>query len=165
MRKLGMKVAKFYNGVFYGSTMNGDEDRYGYVSKVDCSEMAYALLERNIALVSPMGRDRWNYCLNLNADDAAIALAIAMNASNVLLMTDVDGIKVNGKAEPKLSVSDLKSLIELKVVNGGMIAKARASIQAAEAGISVNIVNGNSEEALKCVLEGKSCGTVICAEK
>jgi acetylglutamate kinase len=66
--------------------------------------------------------------LNINADDAAAALVPVLSASGLVLLTDVPGLKgADGAVIPRLSASDVESLIASGVVTGGMIPKARAS--------------------------------------
>jgi acetylglutamate kinase len=161
LRRHRLETAPFLYGVFHGNTMEEATGRYGYITRMECLEVAYALLDGKTAVLAPIGTDAHGGKLNLNADDAAVAAAMALGASDVILTTDVDGIFAEGRLIPEIQVSQLEELMEARVVNGGMIAKARACIQAANAGVSVRIVNGNSSEAVGLALEGNACGTVV----
>ncbi len=156
LRAYGLEVTPFLGGVFFGNAMDGT-GRYGRITRVDCSEVMHALLGSKVAVLSPLGADQHGGKLNLNADDAAVSAAIALGASEVVLATDVDGIFMGKELITEIRVSQLEELMEAKIISGGMIAKARACIQAAEAGVSVRIANGNY---IWLALERK-CGTVV----
>jgi acetylglutamate kinase len=71
---------------------------------------------------------------NVNADDAAAAIAGALQAAELLFISDVPGVMVEGVPQPTLSVGALDTLIELGVAADGMAAKLRAAAAALEAG-------------------------------
>jgi acetylglutamate kinase len=72
--------------------------------------------------------------LNVNADDAAAAVAGALRAVELLLVTDVPGVQVDGAVQPALEVGDVETLIELGAATDGMAAKLRAATAALRAG-------------------------------
>jgi acetylglutamate kinase len=163
LHAFGYDAAPFLYGVFFGDTIE-DTGRYGRITRTECPEVMHALLKSRIAVLSPMGTDSCGGKLNLNADDAAVSAAIALGASEVILATDVDGIFADGELITEIKVSRLEGLMEARIISGGMIAKARACIQAAEAGVLVRIVNGNCSEAVQLALDGKDCGTTVLPE-
>lgn len=71
---------------------------------------------------------------NVNADDAAAAIAGALQAAELLLVSDVPGVQVDGALRPALDVGEIETLIELGVVADGMAAKLRAATTALRAG-------------------------------
>lgn len=71
---------------------------------------------------------------NVNADDAAAAIAGALGALELLLVSDVAGVQVDGAVRPVLDAGDVETLIELGVAAGGMAAKLRAATAALRAG-------------------------------
>jgi acetylglutamate kinase len=73
--------------------------------------------------------------LNVNADQAAAAVAAALDAEELLFISNVPGVAVDGVAQPTLAVAEIEPLIELGVATGGMAAKLRAAAQALEAGV------------------------------
>ena len=73
--------------------------------------------------------------LNVNADQAAAAIAAALNAQELLFVSDVPGVTVDGVPQPTLSAAEVEPLIELGVASGGMAAKLRAAAQALSAGV------------------------------
>src|SRR5712691_2272255 len=72
--------------------------------------------------------------LNVNADDAAAAVAGALRAAELLLVSDVPGVEVDGAVRPALEAGDVETLIELGVAADGMAAKLRAATAALRAG-------------------------------
>jgi acetylglutamate kinase len=72
--------------------------------------------------------------LNVNADAAAAAVAGALRAAELLLVTDVPGVQVDGVVRPDLEAGDVETLIELGAATDGMAAKLRAATAALRAG-------------------------------
>jgi len=73
--------------------------------------------------------------LNVNADHAAAAIASALEADELLFVSDVPGVTVDGLAEPIVAASEIEPLIAAGVVAGGMAAKLRAAARALGAGV------------------------------
>ncbi len=73
--------------------------------------------------------------LNVNSDQAAAAIAAALGAQELLFVSDVPGVTVDGVTQPALSAAEVEPLIELGVASGGMAAKLRAAAQALSAGV------------------------------
>lgn len=71
---------------------------------------------------------------NVNADDAAAAIAGALHAAELLLVSDVPGVHVEGGLRPTLEVDEIETLVELGVAADGMAAKLRAAATALRAG-------------------------------
>ncbi len=73
--------------------------------------------------------------LNVNADQAAAAIAAALEADELLFVSDVPGVNIDGVAQPTLAAGEIEPMIELGVASGGMAAKLRAAAQALKAGV------------------------------
>ncbi len=71
---------------------------------------------------------------NVNADAAAAAIAGALHAAELLFVSDVPGVQVDGAVQPALEAGDVETLIELGAATGGMAAKLRAAAAALRAG-------------------------------
>jgi acetylglutamate kinase len=100
--------------------------------------------------------------LNVNADTAAGAIAAAIGARWLVLLTDVAGVRSgDGEVASHLQASEAAMLIESGVIEGGMIPKAQACLTAAEAGCESVIVDGREEHALLRTIEGQMTGTTI----
>jgi acetylglutamate kinase len=72
--------------------------------------------------------------LNVNADAAAAAIAGALHAAELLLISDVAGVQLDGLLRPTLEAGDVEVLIDSGAVTGGMTAKLRAATAALRAG-------------------------------
>ncbi|HVH67998.1 MAG TPA: acetylglutamate kinase [Gemmatimonadales bacterium] len=72
--------------------------------------------------------------LNINADDAAAAVAGALRAAELLFVSDVPGVLLDGVVRPALETGEIETLIELGAAAGGMAAKLRAATTALRAG-------------------------------
>ncbi len=72
--------------------------------------------------------------LNINADLAAAAIAASLRAAELLLVSDVRGVVVDGVTQPTLATSEIAALIEQGVATGGMAAKLRAAALALQTG-------------------------------
>jgi acetylglutamate kinase len=72
--------------------------------------------------------------LNVNADDAASAVAAALGASELLFVSDIPGVAVGGVAQPEIAVADIEGLIASGIARDGMAAKLRAAAAALRGG-------------------------------
>jgi acetylglutamate kinase len=94
------------------------------------------LLDAGITpVVSPVSRGPDGGALNVNADDAAAAVASALGADRFLLVSNVPGVLGEGGVLPEIGTRQLERLIADGVVSGGMIPKVRAGMRAAGAGV------------------------------
>ena len=73
--------------------------------------------------------------LNVNADQAAAAIAAALGAEELLFVSDVPGVNIDGVAQPTLADGEIETMIEQGIASGGMAAKLRAAAQALRAGV------------------------------
>jgi acetylglutamate kinase len=87
---------------------------------------------------------------NVNADEAAGAIAASLGAAKLLMLTDVEGVKdADRKLLRQLSADDARKLIAEGTVSEGMIPKVECCIRAAEAGVErVHIVDGRIRHAI-----------------
>ena len=107
-----------------------------------------------IPVIAPIGVSESGQTYNINADTVAGALAGALNAKRMLLLTDVAGVlDANGELVRQLSVAEARAAIADGVATGGMIPKLETAIAAVEAGVeAVVILDGRRPHALLVVL-------------
>jgi acetylglutamate kinase len=107
----------------------------GDVVAVRASLLQSLLLAGLTPVVAPMapGPDG-GLPLNVNADGAAAAIASALRATELLFVSDVPGVSVDGAIQPSLAAGDIEALIELGAATDGMAAKLRAAAVAIDAG-------------------------------
>lgn len=100
-------------------------------------DVLHRLLEMDIVpVVSPVSRGPDGGALNVNADDAASALASALGCRRFLMVSNVPGVLANGDVLGNLTVDGLETLIAEGTVSGGMIPKVRAAMRAAGGGVA-----------------------------
>ena len=87
-----------------------------------------------IAPMAPDAGDGSATPLNVNADEAAAAIAGALRAAELLFVSDVPGVQADGVVEPVLDAGDVESLIEIGTASEGMAVKLRAASAALRAG-------------------------------
>jgi acetylglutamate kinase len=111
----------------------------GTPSDVRATLMQHLLAGGFCPVVSPLARDRDSSAggvLNVNGDDAAAAIAVALGASELLLISDVDGVLVDGVALTQLDADGARELMRSGVARGGMAAKLEAALGALARGVA-----------------------------
>jgi acetylglutamate kinase len=106
-----------------------------------------------IPVIAPLGAGQKGETYNVNGDTAAGAIAAALKADRLLLLTDVDGVKnLEGDILTELTSDQIISLIKDGVIAGGMIPKTETALKAIENGVrAVVILDGRAPNA--CLLE------------
>ena len=130
------------------------------------------LLEKDfLPIVAPIGMDEDFVTYNINADDAACAIAKAVNAEKLAFLTDIEGV-YKDKDDPstlisELTVTEAKELISDGFIGGGMLPKLGNCIDAIENGVSrVHIIDGRLAHCLLLeIFTNKGIGTAILSEK
>ncbi len=138
----------------------------GVISSVDTSEISTLVKNGKVPVVSPIASDSFGTSgFNVNADLAAAAIAGALDAQWLIIMTDVEGIYRNWPDRASLIASI--SAHELKSIKSsfseGMAPKVQACLDAIEAGAkAVRIIDGTDPSALENALLGEG-GTLVVA--
>ena len=122
----------------------------GEPSAVDTTIIETATAAGMIPVVAPIGTGEDGHTYNINADTMAGALAAALGAARLLLLTDVDGVlDKEGKLLTDLTPADIAELRADGTISGGMIPKVQACIEAVEAGVgSAHMVDGRIPHVL-----------------
>ena len=113
----------------------------------DLAEKAY------IPVIAPLGTGEDGQTYNINGDTAAGAVAAALKADRLLLLTDVSGGKnADGEVVTELTASQIRELTEVGVIAGGMIPKTETALDAIEGGVRAAVIlDGRAPNA--CLLE------------
>lgn len=155
-----LKVTKKYS--------NGEDIGFvGEVTEVN-AEILWDLLEKDfLPIVCPVGMDERFHTYNINADDAACAIARAMNAEKLAFLTDIEGVYKDPR-DPEtliseLQISEARALMEEGFIGGGMLPKLNNCIDAIENGVSrVHILDGRIAHCLLLeIFTNKGIGTAI----
>ncbi len=84
-----------------------------------------------VPVVSPVSSDAQGGAVNVNADEAALALARAVGARSLVYLSDVDGVKVGGGLAETITSSEAQRFIDDGTITGGMALKVRVALEAA----------------------------------
>jgi acetylglutamate kinase len=124
------------------------------------------LVAGQLPVVAPLARDETGVVCNVNADDAAAGLAAGLSARQLVLMTDVDGVRdSSGGRLARMGAAEAERMISDGVIAGGMVPKVRAALSAlALPGAEAVIADGSAPGALARALSDPSFGTRIRAE-
>jgi acetylglutamate kinase len=117
-----------------------------------------------IPVVAPIGAGRNGETFNVNGDTAAGAIAAAMKADRLLLLTDVAGVKdASGAVLTQLAAADVRALTASGAISGGMIPKTATALAAIEGGVrAVVILDGRAPHAVLLELfTSHGAGTLI----
>ncbi len=143
----------------------------GEVKKVNAS-ILFDLLEKDfLPVVCPVGMDEEYHTYNINADDAACAIARAVKAEKLAFLTDIEGV-YKDPADSKTLISELwveeaQKLMKEGYIGGGMLPKLANCIDAIENGVSrVHILDGRIPHCLLLeIFTNKGIGTAILNKK
>lgn len=124
------------------------------------------LVTGQVAVVAPLARDEQGIVCNVNADDAAGGIAAGLGARQLVLLTDVDGIRdAAGERIDAISAADAEALIASGVIEGGMVPKVRAALAALTwPGTEAVIADSAAPKALERALGDPTFGTRVTAE-
>ncbi len=143
-----------------------DLGQVGSVQKIDPSVITEIENGFFIPVIAPVGVSDTGESLNINADFVASAVAGALKAEKLILMTDVEGVKdASGKLMTAVKAGDIATLIANGVVHGGMIPKLQCTLQALENGVhTAHIIDGRVIHALLLeIFTDTGVGTLISA--
>lgn len=151
---------------------NGQDIGYvGEITKVNGQILLDLLADDFLPIVCPIGLDEDFNTYNINADDAACAVAEALHAEKLTFLTDIEGV-YRDKEDPtslisELHVSEAEKLISNGFVGGGMIPKLKNCIDAIENGVNrVHILDGRIPHSLLLeIFTKKGIGTAILREE
>jgi acetylglutamate kinase len=118
-----------------------------------------------VPVVAPLARDEEGVVCNVNADDAAAGIAAGLGARQLVLMTDVDGIRDgDGDKLDTITPEEAEALIADGTIGGGMVPKVRAALAAlAWEGSEAIIADGSADGALARALGDPTFGTRVSA--
>ena len=125
------------------------------------------LVGGQVPVVAPLARDEQGIVCNVNADDVAAGIAAGLGARQLVLLTDVDGVRgPDGTRLATLTAGEAEALIESGVIAGGMVPKIRAALAAlAWEGAEAVIADSGAPHALTRALDDPTFGTRITATR
>lgn len=134
-------------------TISAELGRVGKVTKVDATILKSTTETGVIPVVCTVANDTHGESLNINADSAAAAIAVAIDATKLILLTDTDGVLASkddaASRISQLDVAEARAMVADGRADRGMIPKLEAAIQALEHGVDrVHMINGGTPNAL-----------------
>ena len=133
----------------------------GRITKANGALLHLLTANGYVPVVACVAGDRAGNIYNVNADQMASACAMAFQATQLIFLTDVEGVLDGAKQLlPSLTASASEYLIASGIAAGGMQAKLNAALAALEGGVEqVRIAPGAADNALERILEGEEIGT------
>ncbi len=176
VQSLGVKAVGISGkdgGLLQVTKKSSDGEDIGFVGEIRqvTPKILEDLLEKDfLPIVCPIGMDADFQTYNINADDAACAIASAMNAEKLAFLTDIEGVYKDPKDQAslisELHVHEAQKLITQGNVGGGMIPKLNNCINAIQEGVNrVHILDGRIPHSLLLeIFTNKGIGTAILRE-
>lgn len=139
-----------------GADENNEPLDWGYVGKVnhvDVEPIQAYLKSEIVPVITPLGKGPKGHLYNINADDAATAVAVALKARKLVFLTDVPGLLRDQEDKTSLisslHLSEVDELIERGVIAGGMLPKIKGMVGAVKSGIrKAHIIDSSMPHSL-----------------
>ncbi len=143
------------DGACVRATLKGDGSlgRVGSVSHVDPTLLVSLMSSGVVPVLAPVSLGEDGGALNVNADEVALAVAVAIGADRLVMVSDVGGVLVDGQVVLTMDAFDASELVALGKVTGGMALKVNQALEAAAHGLEVVIGNAGAL--------GQGAGTVV----
>ena len=167
LKKKGSKAVSINTKVNNVINVIPDKPELGFVGvpdKINLDIIKNLVNQNQIPVVAPLGLDKNNQTYNINGDTAASAIAKKLKSRRLLLMTNVEGVYDDRKnLISEIKPYDMENLVNLKIVQGGMLPKIKNCIDAVENGVrGVVILDGRKPHSiLKEIFSDKGAGTLI----
>ena len=145
-----------------------DIGHVGEVASIDTGIIDMLINGNFIPVIAPIGVGDDGQSYNINADLVAGKLAEVMRAEKLIMLTNVAGLQdAEGKVLTGLNAARVSKLIEDKVIEGGMLPKIRAALDAVNAGVkAAHIIDGRVEHSVLLeIFTNKGVGTLITGGK
>ena len=167
LKKKGSKAISINSKINNVINVIPDKQELGFVGvpdKINSDIIKDIISQNQIPIVAPLGLDKNNQTYNINGDTAASAIAKKLKSRRLLLMTNVEGVYDDRKnLISEIKPYDMENLVNLKIVQGGMLPKIKNCIDAVENGVKgVVILDGRKPRSiLKEIFSDKGAGTLI----
>lgn len=151
------------------ATVDGRQVDLGYVGRIESIDeklIEFLANDDYIPVIAPIGVDEDGQSYNVNADTVAGAVAAALKAEKLMLLTDTPGIKSSPDADDiiyEINRQGINKMIEAGTIAGGMIPKVKGGLEALESGVkNVHIIDGRIPHCLLLeIFTDTGIGTMI----
>jgi acetylglutamate kinase len=128
---------------------NIDIGNVGRVRLINPSVLETLERDRFIPVIAPIASDEKGQTFNINADTAAGKIAEALKAEKFILLTDIEGVLLNGGLAESIEKDKIDDLIASGEISGGMIPKVKCCVEAISGGVNkAHIIDGRVEHAV-----------------
>ena len=154
----------------YVDGVETDIGRVGKITRINSKVLEIMTKDEYIPVVAPIGVGKDGQSYNINADTVAGEIAAALQAEKLMLLTDVEGVKMSKESSDVLHVltaSEVHDLISKNIINGGMIPKVLGCLDALSKGVGrTHIIDGRIPHCILLeIFTYKGIGTMIMKEK
>ena len=152
------------NNVLIVEQNNQELGFVGTPQEVNKSIIEQVIKGGKVPVISPLGLNKNNQVLNVNADTAAASIARKLNARRLIIMSDVEGVlNENKKLITEINTDKVDELIKNKTISGGMIPKIKNCLDVASNGVKgVCIIDGRLDHSILFeLLSNAGSGTLI----
>ncbi len=148
-------------GTLVGKRVGTGDNATARPDRVDTSLVESLFASRLLPVMAPVASDGSGRAVNVNADDAARAMAGALKATALVFLSDVPGVIDGGRLRNAIRVDSIEDIIAAGVATGGMAAKLRACGEALRAGVGrIAIGNVTGSGDLTEILRGSRGSTI-----
>ena len=177
VEELGVKavgVSGKDGGLLQVEKKYSDGQDIGYVGEITGvnPDILFDMLEKDyLPIIAPIGLDKYYHTYNINADDAACAIAKAVHAEKLAFLTDIEGLykDINDKSTfiSRLTASEAEGLIHDGYIGGGMLPKLNNCTSAIRNGVNrVHILDGRLAHCLLLeIFTNQGIGTAIVSDE
>lgn len=160
-------VSGIDGGLVEAEQLDSSLGSVGRVTRADPALLHALLAGGFLPVVACVAGDREGRFYNVNADQMAVACAVAFGADQLIFLTDVAGVlDAEKRLLPRLTMARSESLIAAGIATGGMLAKLNAAHSALAQGVpQVRICAGAADGVLERILAGEEVGTRLAVEE
>jgi len=157
-------------GMIQAKKLEGDYGFVGDITEVNVAPINHALYHGYIPVIATVGTDAEGNVYNINADTAAAEIATALQAENIITLTDIRGLLKDVNDDESLishiTVDDVQNLVEAGIISGGMIPKVQGLEKAVREGVKKAVmIDGRIEHSILIeMFSDEGIGTMISKE-
>ena len=154
-------------GMIQAKKLEGDYGYVGDITEVNVAPINHAIHHGYIPVIATVGTDAEGHVYNINADTAAAEIATALQAENIITLTDIRGLlkDVNNDESliPHITVDEVQSLVEEGIISGGMIPKVQGLEKSVREGVKKAVmIDGRIEHSILIeMFSDEGIGTMI----
>lgn len=139
----------------------------GEITRINTGYLDLLCHAKLIPVIAPIGFDDAGNVYNINADDAASAIAIALKAEKLIFVSDVAGVRHGATILKSVCKAEAADLIESGVISGGMIPKALSAYKTLDGGVhKIHLIDGRLIHSLLLeIFTDRGVGTQFVTEK